>query len=70
MNILSDFALFKLRSVMRPSLPFLCGKTIVGLVMVVVIMTVVLLVLPIDSSPVVIRNIWYLEPDRIQNTWM
>ena len=70
MNILSDFALFKLRSVMRPSLLFLCGKAIAGLVMVVVIMTVVLLVLPIDSSPVVIRNIWYLEPGRIQNTWM
>ena len=41
-----------------------------GPIMVVVIMIVVLLVLPFDSSPVVIRVSWYLEPDRVQNTWV
>ena len=46
------------------------GNTIMGPIMVVVIMIVVLLVLPFDSSPVMIRVSWYLEPDRVQNTWV
>ena len=68
-NMLSDVAFVGLRSVARSSQQHLCGKTILGFVMAVVMIIVVRLVLYFDRASVVIRIVWYFEPCHVENMW-